>query len=143
MVKIEESYYPVCVRVKKEEASACYDAAYAKGISVAMYAEAHIEDEVIISFVFETDMSKILFNCNGYAEAYFPIAWKITGSIEEKDFIKEALSDIGKLAAKTKEKKLSSGTSLKNESGILALVVFESSEAREKVKAAIASKGTQ
>lgn len=143
MVKIEESYYPVCVRVKKNEVTACHDAAYVKGSSVVTYLEQYMEDEVIISFVFETDTSKTLFNCNGYKELYFPIAWKITGNVEDKDGIKKALSDIGELAIKTKEKKLSSGAPLKNEYGIVALVVFETAEAREKVKAAIASKETQ
>lgn len=121
MLKIEKVFYPVCVRVKKEMSAACRNAAYGKDIHIVLDTEMEDKDYTIICFVFETDMSRRLFLCNGYTESYFPVALKITGNVEE---VRNKIVEIGK-----KKKITSAGIPLKNESGILVLTVFETAEA--------------
>lgn len=140
MVKIEEAFYPVCVRVKKSNVVSCKTIAYEKDGStgkmhVVEGTEIQYEDESLLAYVFDTEMAKTFFLFKiGAIEELYPVSLKVTG--DDSVELREKLIEFSQYP-----KLMSSGNSLDPKS-IVVLIVCESQADADRIKA-LASERTQ
>ena len=140
MLKIEKAYYPVCVRVNKNKVAACKTIAYEKDGSinkmhVLVSTEIQYEDEVLLAYVFDTEMARTFFLFKmGLIEEMYPVSLKVTG--DDSNELRKKIIEFSEYP-----KLMSSGNSL-DRSSIVLLIVCESQADADRISS-MASEETQ
>lgn len=124
MLKIDENFYPACVRVEPAYSGLCQVAASVKNMNVLLETDATFHNECLYAFLFGSASEQNFFHLmiNG-EKIENTIAFKISGDIEDIPTIREKIEELGKC-----RRLLSAVRPLSDEYAILALFACESKE---------------
>ena len=124
MLKIEENFYPVCVRIEAGHIGMCRQAASGKDMKALLETDATFGNECLCAFLFGSEKDQTLFSLSSPGTKIAnTIAFKLSGDIEDVPAIRKKIEEIGKC-----RRLLSAVRPLSDEYAILALFECKSKE---------------
>lgn len=129
MLKIDEHFYPACIRAESGYIGLCRQAATGKDMKVLLETDATFNNECLCAFLFESAKAQTFFSLSAPGtKIENTFAFKLSGDIEDVPVIRNKIKEFGKC-----RRLLSAIRALSDEYAILALFACESEEDKDAI----------